>query len=214
PVFDPAPGFPESRGVVEAVFNALTAAKPQRVLALSTIGVQSDNENVLTQLQLLERRLSELPMPVAYLRAAWFMENTIWDIASARDRGVIDAFLQPSERPVPMVATQDVADAAADLLTRGWQGRLVVEIEGPVRVSPLDIARTLGGILNREVTVNEVARRTWEALFRSQGMCHPIPRMRMLDGFNEGWIEFEQLPGAVRHGATSLSSVLSGLVAH
>jgi hypothetical protein len=30
----------------------------------------------------------------------------------------------------------------------------------------------------------------WEALFRSRGMIYPLPWMRMLDGFNEGWIDF------------------------
>jgi len=28
-------------------------------------------------------------------------------------------------------------------------------------------------------------------LFRAQGMANPVPRMRMLDGFNEGWIAFK-----------------------
>ena len=29
---------------------------------------------------------------------------------------------------------------------------------------------------------------TWESLFESQGMKNPTPRIRMLDGFNEGRI--------------------------
>ena len=36
----------------------------------------------------------------------------------------------------------------------------------------------------------------------------PEPRMRMLDGFNEGWISFE---GATRKGATTLETVLRNL---
>ena len=34
-------------------------------------------------------------------------------------------------------------------------------------------------------------RETWESLFQSEGMKNPAPRIQMLDGFNEGWIEFE-----------------------
>jgi NAD(P)H dehydrogenase (quinone) len=41
------------------------------------------------------------------------------------------------------------------------------------------------------VRMEVVPRDTWEALFRSQGMKHPLSRIRMLDGFNEGWIDFE-----------------------
>jgi hypothetical protein len=36
-----------------------------------------------------------------------------------------------------------------------------------------------------------VPRETWESLFKSQDMKNPTPRIKMLDGFNEGWIEFE-----------------------
>ena len=39
--------------------------------------------------------------------------------------------------------------------------------------------------------MDAVPRETWEQLFRSQGMKNPTPRIRMLDGFNDGWIEFE-----------------------
>jgi NAD(P)H dehydrogenase (quinone) len=45
-----------------------------------------------------------------------------------------------------------------------------------------------------------VPREKCKALFRSQGMANPLPRMRMLDGFNEGWIEFEAAAGATRKG--------------
>ncbi len=30
------------------------------------------------------------------------------------------------------------------------------------------------------------------AIFRAHGMRDPIPRIQMLDGFNEGWIKFER----------------------
>ena len=41
------------------------------------------------------------------------------------------------------------------------------------------------------VRMEPVPRDTWESLFRSQGMKHPLARIRMIDGFNEGWIDFE-----------------------
>jgi NAD(P)H dehydrogenase (quinone) len=34
-------------------------------------------------------------MPACFIRAAWFMENAAWDVAPARDTGVISSFLQP-----------------------------------------------------------------------------------------------------------------------
>jgi hypothetical protein len=29
----------------------------------------------------------------------------------------------------------------------------------------------------------------WEEVFRAQGMKNPTPRIQMIEGFNEGWIE-------------------------
>ena len=212
PVFDPTPGFAESRRNVSALVAALAAARPQRVVCLSTIGAQAEQENLLTQLQLMERSFAALPMPVAFLRAAWFMENVAWDIEGARVSGVIPTFLQPADKPVPMVATQDVAHVAAQMLQEQWEGRRVVELEGPVRVTPDELAAQVGHALGRNVVTEPVPRETWDAVFRSQGMNNPQPRIRMLDGFNEGWIEFEGGLSGSRKGTTPLSAVLRGLV--
>ena len=43
-------------------------------------------------------------------------------------------------------------------------------------------------------------------------MKNPVPRMRMLEGFNESWIEFERgKPGSLR-GSTSLETVLESVI--
>ena len=112
PIFDPTPGFPEARAIITAVTTAIGVAKPPKVVCLSTIGAQATQPNLLTQLGLLERALGALPTPVCFLRAAWFMENAAWDVAPARDTGVVPSFLQPLDKPVPMVATADIGHVA------------------------------------------------------------------------------------------------------
>ena len=57
-----------------------------------------------------------------------------------------------------------------------------------------------------------VPRDSWEALFKSQGMKNPTPRIRMLDGFNEGWIEFENGEAGSRKGSVNLDVVLRELI--
>ena len=42
-------------------------------------------------------------------------------------------------------------------------------------------------------------------------MKHPEPRIRMLDGYNQGWVEFEQIE-RVRKGRIALKEVLKGLI--
>jgi uncharacterized protein YbjT (DUF2867 family) len=182
------------------------------VVCLSTIGAQAQQSNLLTQRTLMEQALREMPMPVTFLRPGWFMENAAWDVATARDDGVIASYLQPLDKPVPMVATADVGRVAAELLLQTWSGVRIVELEGPRRVSPNDLASSFARVLDRQVRAEVVDRQTWEALFRSQGMKHPLPRMRMLDGFNEGWIDFETHPGEIVRGDVELDTVVRELV--
>ncbi|MBN3767550.1 NmrA family NAD(P)-binding protein [Burkholderia sp. Ac-20365] len=211
PVFDPSPDFAESRRNIDALRAALSSAKPSRVVVLSTIGAQAVQPNLLNQLGLMEQALRTLPLPVAFLRAAWFFENSAWDVAPAREHGVIPSFLQPLDKPVPMVATDDIGLVAAELLQDSWVGTRVVELEGPRRVTPNEIAAAFADALARPVSMQVVPREEWETLFRSQGMQNPLPRMQMIDGFNEGWIEFEGL-SSTRKGVVSLEEVVGRLV--
>ncbi|MCP2091798.1 UNVERIFIED_ORG: uncharacterized protein YbjT (DUF2867 family) [Paraburkholderia sediminicola] len=209
--FDPTPGFPEARAVIDAVSTAILKARPEKVVCLSTIGAQASESNLLTQHTMMERALRAMPMPVTFLRPCWFMENSARDVASARGDGVIASYLQPLDKPLPMVSTADVGRVAAELLQQTWSGVRIVELEGPRRVSPNDLALVLARVLDRPVRAEAVGRDTWEALFRSQGMKHPLSRMRMFDGLNEGWIDFESDPDEVIRGRVELDTVLGAL---
>jgi NAD(P)H dehydrogenase (quinone) len=43
-------------------------------------------------------------------------------------------------------------------------------------------------------------------------MNNPTPRIQMLDGFNEGWIEFERGESGSVKGKITLETVLRGLI--
>jgi uncharacterized protein YbjT (DUF2867 family) len=116
PNFDPAPGFSEAHATAATLRSALERTRPNRVVYLSTIGAQASRPNLLTQHTILEKELRQLSIPITFLRPGWFMENSTWDAAPAREHGVIPSFLQPLERPVPMVATADIGRVAAELL--------------------------------------------------------------------------------------------------
>jgi NAD(P)H dehydrogenase (quinone) len=212
PNFDPLPGFPEARAIGATLQSALTAARPARVVYLSTIGAQASQNNLLTQHSIIEKAIGDLPIPIVFLRPAWFMENSSWNVAPARAQGIIPSFLQPLDKPVPMVATEDIGKVAAGLLQQTWNGHRIVELEGPRRVTPNEVAATFAMLLDKPVQMEAVPRESWETVFRSQGMKNPLPRIRMLDGFNEGWIEFENGEAGSQKGSTSLESVLKSLI--
>ncbi len=212
PRFDPQPGFPEAIKTGLALRAAISAARPGRVVYLSTIGAQAHHNNLLTQHTIIEQTLRRLTMPVTYLRPAWFMDNAAWDVGPARETGVIPSFLQPLHQSIPMVASADVGRVGAEVMQDDWTGRRVVELEGPARVSPIHLAAAFATLLGRSVRPEPVPRESWEHLFRSQGMRNPGPRAVMLDGFNKGWIDLER-PELALKGRITLEEVVRQLLA-
>lgn len=211
PDYDPAPGFPRVRAIIDNVVAALLAARPGKVVFLSTVGAHVERFSLLNNSRLVEQALRSLPLATACMRAAWFMENSSWDVGSARI-GLIPSFLQPLDHPIPMVATSDIAYTIAGMLAEDWQGARVVELEGPRRYSAKDVAQGFAVALGHPVHAEPVPRHTWESLFRAQGMQYPEPRMHMLDGFNEGWIDFAGGSAEARRGNTELDTVLRSLI--
>lgn len=193
PHFAPKPGYPEARAAITAQIEAVLSARPRRVVALSSVGGHRfSGLGLITQVRMLEEALSKTrDIPTAILRPAWFMENSLWDIAPASDAGVLPSFLQPLERRFPMVATEDIGRTAGRVLQENWQGQRIIEIEGPQRYSQHDIAAMLGAVLGRQVEAAPIAHDEWVEKFQAQGTAWPKPRIEMLEGFNSGWIDFE-----------------------
>ncbi|WP_394834557.1 NAD(P)H-binding protein [Pendulispora rubella] len=212
PAFDPQPGFPEARALAQSFVRALTLAKPARALYLSTIGADAPHENLLSQHTLIEAALGGAALPLTILRPAWFLENAAWDVPTARDAGMVPSYLQPLDKPFPMVAIKDVGRVAAELLQETWTGQRIVELEGPTRVSPNDLARALGRALGKPVHATAVPPATWQDLFLAQGMKNPGPRVRMLEGFNEGWIEFRGGGKEALKGRIPVDAAIAALV--
>jgi uncharacterized protein YbjT (DUF2867 family) len=211
PNYDPEPGFPDTQQNSAAIRTAIEESRPGKVVFLSTVGAQITEPNLLNNSGMTEAMLRTVPVPVAFLRAAWFMENAAWDIESAKI-GMVHSFLQPLDHRIPMVATEDIAQTAVELLGQSWNGVRIVELEGPERYSSNDVAAALASALHTPVRNEIVPRSTWEELFRSQGMKNPLPRIRMVDGFNEGWIDFESGQRGSRKAGTTLRAALQALV--
>ena len=70
PNFDPSPDFREARAVAATLRSAIDAARPGRVVYLSTIGAQATRPNLLTQHSIIEQALGELSIPICFLRPA------------------------------------------------------------------------------------------------------------------------------------------------
>jgi NAD(P)H dehydrogenase (quinone) len=212
PNYDPEPGFPATKANAIAIKAAIEAARPGKIVFLSTVGAHVAELMLLNNSKMTEEMLRTVSVPVGFLRAAWFMENASGDVDAAKN-GVIPCFLQPLDHKIPMVATADIGRTAADMLRERWDSVKIVELEAARRYSANDIAEGFAKVLGHPVKMEPVSHDTWEALFRSQGMKHPMPRIRMIDGFNEGWVDFEGGGAEHRTGTIDLETVLKELAA-
>jgi NAD(P)H dehydrogenase (quinone) len=213
PVFDPQPDFRDVRATIAAIRKAMGQARRLKAVVLSTIGADAAQPNLLNALRYLEEALADVDLPITFLRAAWFMENAELDVASARERGVVTSYLQPLDRPVPMVSIHDVGRVAADLLRETWTGRRIVELEAAGRTTPNAVAAAFAKALGTPVRAQIAPRSEWEQAFRAQGMENPTPRMQMIDGFNEGWIDFKTQGANSRKGRVTIDEAIAALVA-
>ncbi|WP_042162494.1 NmrA family NAD(P)-binding protein [Paenibacillus gorillae] len=215
PSFYPDKNFSDTRAYVEAIRLALTGAKPSRFVALSSVGGQHDEgTGIIYSLHIVEEELKRVAIPSAFLRAAWFMDNSAWDIEPARKYGEIQSFLAPLDRAIPMISTSDIGSIAAATLKQQWEGTRFLELQGPRPYSPNDIASALSKLLNRPVEAKVVKREDWPDIFiRQGGIAENVQgRLEMLDGFNSGWIDFEQEGTEVVSGRQSLEEALEAII--
>jgi len=66
------------------------------------------------------------------------------------------------------------------VLQERWEGKRVVELEGPQRV-PQCLAAAFAKALGTPVRAEVVPHVRWESIFRGQGMKNPIPRIQMIE---------------------------------
>lgn len=123
-------GFQKS--VTSATCKALDRTGVKRVVNLSSLGADRGSGNgPIAGLHDQEERLAKIKgLSVVNLRAAFFMENLIPNIAMIRDQGLNGTPLKPDLR-IPMIATCDIADAAVEcLMAPGTPGTTVLELLG------------------------------------------------------------------------------------
>ncbi len=205
--------FAENTKALDALGHALRQGPAKKVVLLSSIGGHRPHgTGAIMKLRDMEVAFSDLPS-VTSVRAGWFMENFAGLVAHVRETGVLPSMLAPLDRVVPMVATADIGATVAEILQSDWSGQRVIELEGPARYSPNDVAAALATVLKRDVKAYELPPSEWHSAYLSWGQT---PRSaeamaEMLQGFNSGVIAYENAWADTVHGVTPLETVLTAL---
>ena len=132
--------------VSDAIASAVQNAKTRNVVALSSIGAElPSGTGPVLGLHHLEQKLNQINSAnVLYLRAGYFMENTLPQVNAIRQMGSVAGPLRPDLK-LPMIATRDIGTAAADnLLHPVFRGKQTRELLGQRDISYSEVAAIIG----------------------------------------------------------------------
>ncbi|MGF6723507.1 NAD(P)H dehydrogenase (quinone) [Paraburkholderia sp. GAS41] len=207
------------RHMIDTAADVLRTNPPPRILALSDYGAEQDRGTGITLLfHELEAQLRSVPSHLTFLRAAEHMHNWGRVIPAALTAGLLPSLHHPLEKRFPTVAAQDVGRLAADLLIDddpdGDISPRIVSIEGPARVSALDVARTLSALSGRTVAAQALPREAWTPMLLRAGLSlnHAQLTTDLYDAHNNGRIDVEDGVGERRFGTTLLADVLASML--
>ncbi len=198
------------RRVAEALVSALSRARVPRIVTLSSIGAElRDGTGPILGLHDLETMVdARLPdAAVVHLRPGFFMENHLRGIPMIRGQGINGGPIQP-DVPIAMIATKDIADAAASLLAHGtFTAHSVRYLLGPrdltMREATVILGEAIGTTGIRYVRFPEdEARKAMRGTGMSEGAAGAM--LEMSRAFNAGKIR----PAAERTAESTTPTTL------
>jgi len=217
PVGDADPASTMQR-MIDVAADALRANPPPTVLALSDYGAELDRGTGLTRsFHLLEERLKPLATRLTLLRSAEHAQNWAAMLPVMLATGRLPSLHQPLDRAFAMVATQDVGALAAEFLLEAPSGKglRIISVEGPRRVSLIDIARAFSAVIGREIIADAVPRTAWAPMLQRAGLSanHVQLITELYDAVNAGQIDVEKGVSEQRFGKTELGDVFASMLA-
>lgn len=155
----------EERASAAAIVEALEGSGLEKVIAASTYGARRGERcGDLTVLHEFEQRLKAQSIPAAINRGAYYMSNWAEMLDVVRESKALPSFF-PANMTIPMVAPQDLGEAAARRLLEPVEECGLHYVEGPEGYSPRDVADAFSEALSQKVDVMVTPREEWTATF-------------------------------------------------
>ncbi|MER6216577.1 NAD(P)H-binding protein [Streptomyces sp. NPDC001674] len=176
------------------------ARRDVRVVGVTSLGRGHQGEAGLLSAALAMDELIEAS-GAAYraLAMPFFMENLLPQAAAIREQGTF-SLANAADRPLPTVATRDVASAAASfLLDTSWSGQARVPVAGPDHLTPEAMAEVISGTLGRTVRYRQIPLADFRAAMVRRGASPALAQdmADMVEAQNDGIYDAEpRKPGS------------------
>jgi len=180
-----------SNRVGDAIAAAVQTAGTKNVVVLSSIGAElSSGTGPVVGLHNLEQKLNGISSAnVLHLRCGYFMENTLPQVNAIRQMGVVAGPVRPDLK-LPMIATRDIGNAAADvLLDPKIRGKQIRELLGQRDLSYTEVAASIGqGIGKSDLKYVQLPDDQFRGALVQMGMSEPVANLllEMTRALNSG----------------------------
>jgi uncharacterized protein YbjT (DUF2867 family) len=137
--------------VSDALATAITNAGVGHAVVLSSVGADKpEKTGPVVGLHNLEQKLSSVAgLNALYIRAGYFMENLLPQIAVIQNFGVLGGPLR-SDLPVAMIAARDIGGRAAEHLLRlSFTGKQARELLGQRDLTYREVASVIGKAIGK-----------------------------------------------------------------
>lgn len=137
--------------ITEAYAFAIQKNGVKHAVVLSSVGAdKAEKTGPIVGLHRLEERLNRISgLNTLYLRAAYFMENTLGQADAIAQMGSAVGPLRP-ELKFPCIASRDIGDVAGDALSRlDFAGHQVQELHGQRDISYGEITSVIGKAIGK-----------------------------------------------------------------
>jgi uncharacterized protein YbjT (DUF2867 family) len=193
----------------DAIEKAIRDSRVRYVVALSSIGADLDQGGVIAGLHAQEERLEKIDgINLLLLRLVSFFENFYSSLALIKQEGINGDSVE-ADLAIPMVATRDIADAAAKaLMARDWTGVVVRELLGPSDISYSEATRILGERIGKpDLQYVQFSYEDQANALVQAGLSESFAKLyvEMTRAFNEGRIKPTRTPENTRPLGSKIS---------
>jgi len=182
-----------SNRVSDAIAAAVQNAGTKNVVALSSIGAdKASGTGPVLGLYNLEQKLNQIiGANVLYLRAGYFMENTLPQVNAIRQMGAVGTPLR-ADLKLPMIATRDIGNAAANaLLKPSVRGKETRELLGPRDLTYAEVSTVIGRAIGKpDLKYVQVPDDQFRGVLVQMGMSEQFARLllEMIGALNSGYM--------------------------
>jgi uncharacterized protein YbjT (DUF2867 family) len=209
---------PNVRGYQERVNDALASAVQQsglrHAVVLSSIGAdKADRTGPVLGLRSLEQKLDAIPsLNVLYLRAGYFMENILPQVAVIQAFGNMAGPVR-SDLALPLIATRDIGAVAADFLDRrDFHGKQRRELLGARDVTYAQVAKVIGAAISRpDLTYQQLTPAQLKPALTQMGMSPNMSDLllEMSEALNSGHMRALEPRSAQNTTPTTIETFVS-----